>query len=98
MMAHPRYKLLKLIEKHPPKVLSSSASSAELNQRQLLHRSDLGKGWTNCLVELHSLLLSLFKGKGSISLHPTTHPSAFLQLRFISKQLQLHHSTKLISA
>lgn len=90
-MANPRYKLLKLIEKHPPSFSLCQFCRAEPKAAPA-HRSVLGKGWTNCLVEIHHLLLSLFKGKGSISSHPTTHPSAFLQLRFIPKQLQLHCS------
>lgn len=66
MMAHPRHKLLKLIENHPPKVLSPSASSAELNQRQLLHidltlEKDGQTAWVNSIVYCPAFL----KAKGA---------------------------------
>jgi len=61
-MANPRHKVLKLIEKHPQKVLSPSASSARQDQRQLVLTAlpldkDGQTAWFNPILLSHSLPL-----------------------------------------
>lgn len=57
-MSNPRYKPLKLTEKHPQKLLSPCASSGR-SKAAVVHSSTLGQGWTNCLHYKVTLFLCL---------------------------------------